>query len=54
MIIYFLKVSKLNDDLGDTLKFLDNSSNIVILIIIIVISEICTQFINNLSVGRFT
>lgn len=50
-LFIFLKVSKLSDLLGGTLHFVHRSPYIVILITIIILSEITTQFINNLSIG---
>ncbi|CAF1052981.1 unnamed protein product [Rotaria sp. Silwood1] len=45
------QISKLSNLLGSALHFLHSSSRIVILVAIIVLSELCTQMINNLSVG---
>lgn len=47
------KVSKLSNTFADALKFVDHSPDFVVLITIIILSEICTQFINNLSIGMF-
>ena len=47
------KVSKLSNILGNALTFVHHSSDFVILITIIILSEIATQFINNLSIGMF-
>ncbi|CAF3557865.1 unnamed protein product [Rotaria sp. Silwood1] len=45
------QISKLSNLLGSALHFLHSSSRIVILVAIIVLSELCTQMINNLSVA---
>ncbi|CAF1318807.1 unnamed protein product [Rotaria sordida] len=45
------QVSKLSNLLANALHFLHDSSRMAILVAIIVLNELCTQIVNNLSVG---
>jgi hypothetical protein len=53
IVFFYLscKVSKLSNLLADALHFVHDSSHLVILVTIIILSEVCTQMINNLSIG---
>ncbi|CAF4105204.1 unnamed protein product, partial [Adineta steineri] len=44
------QISKLSNIFGNALYFVHNSSRFVILVTIIILSEVCTQLINNLSI----
>jgi hypothetical protein len=45
------KISGLSNLLANALHFVHNSSRLVILVTIVILSEVCTQVINNLSIG---
>ena len=55
VLIYLsFEVSKLSNLLADTLYFVHNSSRLVILVTIIILSDVCTQFINNTPASQIT
>jgi hypothetical protein len=50
-VFFSNKVSKLLDIFGNALEFVHSAPPLIVLISVIIISELCTQLISNLSIG---